>query len=120
MNKRTIHLLAAGMMVFNAATAQTIYTRPHELLVETITSGSAKGILTGEIDEHFTREFKTAGSLFVNARVISVLDRSDCKRLELVLTKKDVSTPHGRTDAVLTTRLNYCKDGRPPIGPGES
>ena len=40
--------------------------------------------------------------------------RSDCKRLEIIFTKADVDTPKGRTQAILTTELDYCLDGGPP------
>ena len=95
-----------------------IYTKPHDLMVLAIKSGSAAGVLTGQVDEHFTRQFRSTGPLLVTAKVIQNLGRADCKRLEVIYTKKDVDTPKGRTDAILTTQMNYCLDGGPPLPEG--
>ena len=90
------------------------YDNPHPILAQAITRGSAEGILVGEIDEHFTRQFNSTGTLHVSAKKIEDLPRQDCKRLEVVFTKKNVETPKGVTDAILTSQLNYCLDGGPP------
>ena len=76
---------------------------------------SSSGVMEGEVAEHFTRQFRSTGPLLVTAKVIKSFSRADCKRLEMVFTKKDVDTPQGRTDAILKTQLNYCLDGTPPI-----
>jgi hypothetical protein len=90
------------------------FTRQHDLLVTAIRNGSTSGEMQGEMGEHFTRELHSTGKLLVVARVIQPLSRDDCKRLEVIYTKKDVDTPEGRTDAILKTELNYCLDGSPP------
>lgn len=90
-----------------------VYTQPHDILVAAIRHGSASGLLEGEVDAHFTRQFRSTGPLWVTAKVIQTLGR-DCKRLEVVFTKKEVETPQGRTEAILKTQLNYCLDGAPP------
>ena len=95
-----------------------VYTRPHDLLVKAIKTGAADGVLTGEVDAHFTRQFHSTGPLLVKAKVIEHLKQSDCKRLEVVYTKKNVDTPKGRTDAILRTQMNYCLDGGPPMPEG--
>lgn len=95
-----------------------IYTKPHDLMVQAIKSGAAAGVLTGQVDEHFTRQFRSTGPLLVTAKVIQNLGRADCKRLEIIYTKKDVDTPKGRTDAILTTQMNYCLDGGPALSEG--
>jgi hypothetical protein len=84
-------------------------------MIQAIKQGTASGILTGQVDEHFTRQFRSTGPLIVKARVIGELERKDCKRLEIVYTKKGVETPKGLTDAVLTTQMSYCLDGGPPV-----
>lgn len=120
MNTQALSLLLAGPLLGLPAAAEALYSRPHDLMVEAITAGSASGVLTGDVDEHFTREFRSTGSLFVTARVIAALDQAGCKQLELVFTKKDVATARGHADAMLKTRVNYCLDGRPPSEPGQS
>ncbi|WP_459203446.1 hypothetical protein ACQVRV_00270 (plasmid) [Ralstonia pseudosolanacearum] len=95
--------------------AQTVYNRPHDLLVDAISNGSASGEMLGPVAEHFTRQFRSTGPLLVNATVIKSFKQVGCKRVETVFTKKDVDTPRGRTDVVLKTGLNYCLDGMPPI-----
>lgn len=93
----------------------TVYTRQHDVLATAIRNGSTSGVMEGEVAEHFTRQFRSTGPLLVSAKVIKSFNRADCKRLEMVFTKKDVDTPQGRTDAILKTQLNYCLDGTPPI-----
>lgn len=90
------------------------YSDPQPLMNQALRAGSAKGVLTGAIDEQFSRQFHSTGILSVQARVIKTLARADCKRLEIVFTKADVDTPKGRTQAILTTELDYCLDGGPP------
>ena len=68
--------------------AATQYTRQHDVLVSAIRHGSASGVMTGEVAEHFTRELHSLGPLLVEARVIKSLAREDCKRLEMIFTKQ--------------------------------
>jgi hypothetical protein len=93
----------------------TVYTRQHDVLAAAIRNGSSSGVMEGEVAEHFTRQFRSTGPLLVAAKVINSFARADCKRLEMVFTKKNVDMPQGRTDVVLKTQLNYCLDGTPPI-----
>lgn len=95
-----------------------VFTDVHSLLVQTIRAGHASAILTGPIDEHFTRQFKSTGTLRVRSRVIKLLVRPACKRVEVVYTKDDVDTPKGRTQAILRTELDYCMEGGPPTAQG--
>ncbi|MCW5323667.1 hypothetical protein D5039_21740 [Verminephrobacter aporrectodeae subsp. tuberculatae] len=93
----------------------TVYTRQHDVLAAAIRNGKSSGVMEGTVAEHFTRQFRSTGQLLVTATVIKSFSRADCKRLEIVFTKKDVDTPQGRTDAILKTQLNYCLNGAPPI-----
>ncbi len=109
-----ILLACAGFS--NASPAvPNVYTRQHDVLVDAIRNGSTRGVMEGDVAEHFTRQFRSTGALLVTAKVIKSFSRTDCKRLEMVFTKKDVDTPKGRTDAILKTQINYCLDGTPPI-----
>lgn len=93
---------------------QKIYTSIDVLLAETIKQGTAAGVISGAIAEHFARELRSRGPLLVNARVISPLKRTDCKRIEVVYIKKEVQTLKGPTEAILKMKLDYCLDGGPP------
>lgn len=110
-----IFLLACSTFARESLAGPTVYTRQHDVLVAAIRSGSTSGVMDGEVAEHFTRQFRSTGPLLVVAKVVKSFSRVDCKRLEMVFTKKDVETPLGRTDAILKTQLNYCLDGSPPI-----
>jgi hypothetical protein len=99
----------------SVSAASTVYTKQHDVLVDAIRNGRCSGVMEGEVAEQFTRRFRSTGPLMVNAKVIKDLGRAECKRLEMVFTKKDVETPEGRTDAILKTTLNYCMDGMPPV-----
>lgn len=111
----TILILLASSILIRESLAQTLYTRQHEILIAAIKNGSASGVMTGDVAEHFTREFRSHGPLHVTATIISTLPRQDCKQLEMVFTKHDVETPRGRTEAIFKTQVNYCLDGSPPI-----
>jgi hypothetical protein len=101
--------------VAHANSAETVYTNQHDVLVAAIKNGSAQGVMGGQVAEKFTRQFSSTSPLLVNAKVISALAQADCKRLEIIFTKKDIDTPKGKTDAILKTQVNYCIDGSPPI-----
>lgn len=91
------------------------FTKVHDAMVQAIKTGSASGRLVGQVDEMFTRQFRSTGILMLEVTVLQSLPRKDCKRLKVVYTKKDVDTPKGKTDAILNTQMNYCLDGSPPI-----
>lgn len=116
MNKSTAVFLILMAAFARESLAEPIYSNPHDLLVKAIQLGRASGVLEGKVAEHFTRQFHSTGPLLASATVIQSFPRADCKRLEMVFTKKDVDTPKGLTDAIMKTRLNYCLDGKPPIG----
>jgi len=108
-------LLAHSTFARESTFGQIVYTRQHHVLADAIRNMSTSGIMEGEVDETFTRQFRSTEPLLVSARVIKSLKRPGCKRLEIVFTKTNVETPRGRTNASLTTELNYCLDGSPPI-----
>lgn len=110
-----IILLAGVTFARESLAAPTVYTRQHDVLVAAIRNGSTSGLMQGEVAEHFTRQFRSTGPLLVTAKVIQSFARAECKRVEMVFTKKNVETPKGLTDAILKTQVNYCLDGTPPI-----
>ncbi len=113
--KKTLLPILAALIAVSAHAAQTVYLKPHEVFAEAIKHGKAQGELQGEVAEHFTRELHSTGPLFVSTKIIKRYKQEGCAQLETVFTKKEVDTPKGKTDAVLKTRLNYCKDGTPPV-----
>lgn len=108
-------IVAISSFACESYAGSVTYDRPHDVLASAIRNGSANGVMVGEVAEHFTRQFRSTGPLLVTAKVIKSFGRDDCKRIEVVFTKKAVDTPKGRTDAILKTQLNYCLDGSPPI-----
>jgi hypothetical protein len=96
--------------------AQTVYARQHDMLVQAIRSGHAEGVMTGDTADLFRRQFKSDGTLLVRADVLWNFTRPDCKRLQVVYTKKDVLGTKGPQDLTMKMKLNYCLDGRPPTG----
>ena len=107
-------MVACATFARESVAAPTVYTRQHDVLVDAIKMGSASGVMQGPVAERFTLQFKSEGVLQVFAKTIQAFKRPDCKRVEMVFTKKDVDTPKGRTDAILKTQVNYCLDGSPP------
>ena len=95
--------------------ADTIFDTPHDWFVATLEQGDTSGELRGAVAEHFTRELKSQGTLRVKAKTIASLARPGCQRIQAAFTKEGVETPQGVTEAILTTEINYCLDGKPPV-----
>ena len=108
-------LLLSLLSVSSLSFADTIFDTPHDWFVATLEQGETSGELRGMVAEHFTRELKSQGILRVNAKTIASLDRPGCQRIQAVFTKEGVETPQGVTEAILTTEINYCLDGKPPV-----
>lgn len=119
MNLSKFILAVACTFCAHGARAQVLYANAHELFVDAIRTGTASGVMTGEIAEHFSRQFHSTSTLFANARVIAPLIQPDCRRLEVIMRKADVATPTGRQAVTMTAKLNYCLDGKPPGTEGE-
>ena len=51
------------------AQAQAIYTNPRDLLIEAIQNGSASGIMTGPIADHFTSKLESRSPLQATASI---------------------------------------------------
>lgn len=102
-----------------AAAATPVYSRPHDMLVEAIRTGTATGEMQGKVAELFTRQFKLPAKLYARAQVLHGYEREGCKRLRMQYTRK---IPQAGTDVpqdfVLNTELNYCVDGRTPTNLG--
>ena len=110
--------LSAILVAPNTWAQQVVFSDANSFLVQAIRTGQVSGLLTGPIDEHFSRQFHSSGALRVKARVVRDLVRSDCKHLEVVYTKEGVLTPKGMTQAILSTELDYCLNGEPPMVQG--
>lgn len=114
MKRIAFFLAVTGLAFMREGAAQTVYTSQHDVLVQAIKTGHADGVLTGPAAELFTRQFRSQGALLVKANVVRSFPQPECKRVEMVYTKKDVIGQHGPQDVVMNTKLNYCLDGRPP------
>ena len=94
-----------------------IYTSQHQMLVDTIKNGSAYGVMTGETADTFRKQFKSDGMLLVSSKTLRDFPgQPDCKRVQVVYTKKEVITPTGPRDLDMQMKLNYCTSGRAPVG----
>jgi hypothetical protein len=116
--KASILIVAVLAAAFaRESAAQTIFARQHDMLVQTIRSGHAEGVMTGETADLFRKQFKSDGLLLVSAAVIQDFEgQPDCKRMKAVYTKKEVITPNGPRDLNMEIKLNYCLSGHAPRG----
>ena len=114
--KKTTYLAAVLLLATFAreSFADGIYNNAHDLMVEAIRTGSASGVMTGDIAKKFTDQFRSNGPLLVSAKVLKRYKQKGCARLAVDYTKKQVQSTHGMTDALLKTQINYCLDGRAP------
>ena len=106
--------LFTSALITAAEHTQPVYASSHDMLVKTIQNGHIEGVMIGDMAEHLTREFRSTGPLLVQAKIVKSLPQEGCKRIEVIYTKKGVTTPKGLTDAILKMKLNYCLDGSPP------
>lgn len=94
-----------------------IYTNQHQMLVDTIKNGSAYGVMTGQTADTFRKQFKSDGMLMVTSTTLRDFPgQPDCKRVQVIYTKKEVITPTGPRDLDMQMKLNYCTSGRAPVG----
>lgn len=115
---KKITYLAAVLLLTTFAReslADGIYNNAHDVMVEAIRKGSASGVMAGTIAQRFTEQFRSNGTLLVDAKVLKRFKQKDCARLAVDYTKKDVQTPQGMSAAHLNTQINYCLNGRPPV-----
>lgn len=99
------------------AAGQTLYNRPHEALIEAIRSGGAQGVLIGNLADQLHARLEGRSPIQLSVRVLRPLSQAGCARLEMLLTKDQVPTPKGLTQARIRSELSYCLDGRPPGDP---
>ena len=110
-----VGVFAAAFALESAA--QTLFPRQHDMLVQTIRTGHAEGVMTGETADMFRMQFKSDGILLVSANVIQDFEgQPDCKRMKVIYTKKEVVTPNGPRDLNMEIKLNYCLSGQVPKG----
>ena len=116
--KTSLLVLAVFAATFaRDSSAQTIFPRQHDMLVQTIRTGHAEGVMTGETADLFSKQFKSSGMLLVAADVIQDFEgEPDCKRIKVIYTKKEVMTPNGPRDLNMDIKLNYCLSGQAPKG----
>ena len=121
--KKSLLILAVLAAIFARESAaedvrkSVIYTSQHQMLVDTIKNGSSYGVMTGETADTFRKQFKSDGMLLVSSTTLRDFPgQSDCKRVQVVYTKKEVITPAGPRDLDMQMKLNYCTSGRAPVG----
>lgn len=94
--------------------ADGLYETAHDVIVETIRTGHASGVMGGDMAKKFEHQFKSNGVLLFEAKRLFSYKQSGCARVAIDYTKKDVATPKGLTAVKLNTQINYCLDGRAP------
>lgn len=98
----------------NEIQASGLYEKSHDVIVETIRTGHASGVMGGDMAKKFELQFKSKGVLQFEAKRLFSYKQSGCARVAIDYTKKDVTTPKGLTAVKLNTQINYCLDGRAP------
>lgn len=99
--------------------AQVAYAGSYDdfgtVLVDAIDHGSAFGALRGPVADSLTTKLHANGPVYVTARAIGDLPRAGCKRLDVLFDIRGVQTEAGETSGRLDVKMNYCRDGVPPI-----
>ncbi|MBS2132332.1 hypothetical protein KEX41_29565 (plasmid) [Burkholderia thailandensis] len=109
--------MAAIMLVFACETSAIAgsYTEFRQVLVDAIDHGSAYGVLRDDLADRLTTQLHANGPVYVAARPVSDLSKAGCKRLSVDFDIRGVQMPQGETGGRLNLKMNYCKDGTPPI-----
>lgn len=109
--------LGAALLLAAAPSAHAgSYDDFRSVLVDAIDHGSAFGALRGPIAGSLTTKLNANGPVYVTARPIGDLPRAGCKRLDVVFDIHGVQTGAGETSGRLDMKMNYCRDGVPPVG----
>ncbi|MBN3815151.1 hypothetical protein G3N57_00350 [Paraburkholderia sp. Se-20369] len=115
--KRILSVICAAALF---AVTQAAYAGSYDdfsaVLADAIDHGSAFGALRGPIANSLITKLHANGPVYVTARPIADLPRTGCKRLDVLFDIRGVQTEAGETSGRLDVKMNYCRDGVPPIG----
>ncbi|MDN7742168.1 hypothetical protein [Burkholderia gladioli] len=119
--KRLFFRVGAIALLAAAPTARaSSYDDFSAVLVDAIDHGTSFGALRGPVAHSLTEKLHANGPVYVTARPIGDLPRAGCKRLDVLFDIRGVQTDAGETSGRLDLKMNYCRDGVPPIGLNES
>ncbi len=116
-------LLAIPILAFIAdAGAQTPERKPVRdarlLLVAAIDSpsGTAHGILVGDLAEAITKRFEATSPIYIDVAIERHYAQAGCSRLRVTFWQDGVLLPGARAPRKQTIEMgiNYCRDGMPP------
>lgn len=84
------------------------------VLIAAVKRGEAHGRLVGPAADKLKVQYKTESPLLIDAKVISQLDRKDCKLLSITLSQANVVGPKSKQveDMRNTAQLAICEDGK--------
>lgn len=118
--KRLLFHVATVALLAAAPTARaSSYDDFSAVLVDAIDHGTSFGALRGPVAHSLTEKLHANGPVYVTARPIGDLPRAGCKRLDVLFDIRGVQTDAGETSGRLDLKMNYCRDGVPPIGLNE-
>ncbi|MDN7430800.1 hypothetical protein [Burkholderia sp. AU45388] len=107
---------ATAIFALPAAAFAGSYDDFSAVLIDAIDHGSAFGALRGPVASSLITKLHANGPVYVTARPIGDLPRPGCKRLDVLFDIRGVQTEAGETIGRLDVKMNYCRDGVPPIG----
>lgn len=110
--------MAAVVLVFACETSAVAssYSAFRQVLVDAIDHGSAYGVLRDDLADKLTTQLHANGPIYVTAKPIADLSKAGCKRFSVDFDIRGIQMPQGETTGQLNLKMNYCKDGTPPIG----
>ncbi len=115
--KYYLSLVSAAALLALAPVAHAgSYDEFSAVLVDAIDHGQSFGALRGPVADSLTSKLHANGPVYVTARPVSDLPRAGCKRLDVLFDIRGVQTEAGETSGRLDLKMNYCRDGVPPIG----
>ncbi|WP_124094790.1 hypothetical protein [Burkholderia gladioli] len=118
--KRLFFRVGVVALLATAPTARaSSYDDFSAVLVDAIDHGTSFGALRGPVAHSLTEKLHANGPVYVTARPIGDLPRAGCKRLDVLFDIRGVQTDAGETSGRLDLKMNYCRDGVPPIGLSE-
>ncbi|MCL1960639.1 MAG: hypothetical protein FWG56_02395 [Desulfovibrionaceae bacterium] len=109
-------LLAGDLPADDIVRSPVHDARPVMLAALESPDGTAHGVLTGEVADAITRQFKANSPIYIDVSTQKRYRQSGCARLSVVFWQEGVKLPEAASARKQTIEfgINYCLDGRPP------
>jgi hypothetical protein len=116
-------MLAMQQAIGQDAFLRTQVQDPRALLMAAIKnpSGTAYGVLVGQLPEAIGKQFSATSPMHVDVTTLKRYKQPGCSRLNIRIRQEGIQLPGAKSGTTQTVDvgLNYCLNGRPPTSLAE-